>query len=223
MRNIYYGRISTASQKLDRQLSNDVNLKFSDRDIFTDTISGSKSFSKRPEGSKILDLVRSNKVASLTVHSLDRFGRNLADVQNTLEVLKEFNVNFISIKEGISTLDENGKPNKINELLFIVLGWFADFELERITERRKEGIDAYRLKGGYKVMHKREAIPTDVVLKQYAGIVELLGMGKSPTEIHELTGKSRSTIYKVKKLLPTVTIATPLSKADIFEAMLQEK
>jgi len=206
-RDVYYGRVSTAGQNIDRQLTDKIKEQFAENDIFIDYISGSIALKNRPQGSKLLDLVKQGKIKSLTVHSLDRFGRNLHDIQENIYILEDKNVNFISIKEGLRTLNDDGTKNRINELLIIVLGWFADFELARITERRIEGIEAYKRKTPKhkrKVRGKGEKMKPADIIKKYPSIYEFLKLGKGISETAKLTSKHRNTVYKVKNAMEEI-------------------
>lgn len=50
-----------------------------------------------------------NDVSFILVFKLSRFGRNAADVLNSLQLMQDFGVNLICIKDGIDSSKESGK------------------------------------------------------------------------------------------------------------------
>lgn len=129
---VKYIRVSSIEQNESRQT--DLSLK-----NIIDKCSGSVAFAKRPKGGKLLKQIKSGKIKELHVHSIDRLGRNVADILNTIEICNSVGCCVYSSKEGIKTLNEDGSKNYIAALLVAVLGSIAEFELNRIRERTQEG------------------------------------------------------------------------------------
>ena len=94
-------------------------------------------------------MVASGDVESISIHSIDRLGRNVGEMINNIEYFTSMGVCVISEKEGIKTLNDDGSVNPIAKLLISVLGSIAEFELQRIKERTREGIDKAKSKGVY--------------------------------------------------------------------------
>ena len=67
------------------------------------------------------------------VYKLSRFGRNAADILNSLELLQTYDVNLICIEEGIDSSQTSGK------LLISVLSAVAEIERENILEQTMNG------------------------------------------------------------------------------------
>jgi DNA invertase Pin-like site-specific DNA recombinase len=141
---ILYIRISTIGQNIDRQQKEGFDV------VLVDSISGSTPLKERPEGKKLLNLVASGDVESISIHSIDRLGRNVGEMINNIEHFTSMGVCVISEKEGIKTLNDDGSVNPIAKLLISVLGSIAEFELQRIKERTREGIEKAKAKGTYK-------------------------------------------------------------------------
>ena len=78
---------------------------------------------------------------TLVVWKLDRLGRSLKDLIETLNLLKERGVDFISLTEKIDTSTPGGK------LIFHLMGALAEFERDLIRERTLAGLAAARVRG----------------------------------------------------------------------------
>jgi len=127
-----YARVSTADQDLSGQIT---RLKDAGAlRVFEDVISG-KQF-ERPGLSTLLDQARPGD--SLAITRLDRLGRSLKELLETVENLKAKNIGLISLEERIDTTSAAG------ELIFHVFGAIAHFERRLISERTKDGIAAAR-------------------------------------------------------------------------------
>ena len=98
---VSYIRVSSIGQNPIRQ-TNDLKQ-------FLDVCSGSIAFSKREGGSKLIKSIERGEVTEIHVHSIDRLGRNLSDILNTLTYFESKGVQLISTKESLTLLDSNGK------------------------------------------------------------------------------------------------------------------
>jgi hypothetical protein len=72
---------------------------------------------------------------------LDRLGRSLKDLIETLNLLKSRGIDFISLTEHIDTTTPGGK------LIFHLMGALAEFERDLIRERTNAGLAAARARG----------------------------------------------------------------------------
>lgn len=132
---IGYARISTNEQKLNLQI--DALEKAVCEKIFTDTASGSKD--NRVGLSEAIAFCRAGD--SLVVWKLDRLGRSLKHLIETVNVLHLEKVGFVSLQENLDTITSGGK------LIFHVFGALAEFEREITRERTKAGLVAARSRG----------------------------------------------------------------------------
>lgn len=78
---------------------------------------------------------------TLTVVRIDRLGRSLTDLVNTLDDLAARGVHFRSLTEGIDT------STPLGTLFYQIAGAFAEYERALIRERTCAGIDAARAAG----------------------------------------------------------------------------
>lgn len=130
-----YARISTASQNLDGQ-TDALNSAGCEK-IFSDTASG--RLAERPELTLCLGYLRAGDV--LVVWRLDRLGRSLRHLVETVNALAERGVAFASLHEGIDTTTSTGR------LIFHIFAALAEFERELIAERAAVGRQAARARG----------------------------------------------------------------------------
>lgn len=110
-------------------------------------VSGSRKFSLRPSGSKLLEELDSVKPDIVLAWSLDRIGRTMLDTLNTVIELENRGYKVVTVKEEwLQTLDPN-----IRKLILTILSWVAEFERKRIRERQEEAWKMGKQKGRPKV------------------------------------------------------------------------
>lgn len=122
----------------------------------------------------------------LCIVRLDRLGRSLKELLETVEYLKENKIGLMSLEEKIDTSSAAG------ELVFHVFGAIAHFERRLISERTKEGINAARLKGKTPGRPNLDKEKLDAALR-------LIKTGISPTNAAKQLQIGRSTIYRELK------------------------
>jgi DNA invertase Pin-like site-specific DNA recombinase len=132
---IGYARVSTLDQTL--ALQQDALSAAGCAELYTDTISG--SVTDRPGLTQALSHLRAGD--TLVVWRLDRLGRSLAHLIDTIRDLQERAVGFRSLQEQLDTTTSGGK------LVFHVFGAFAEFERDLIRERTHAGLTAARARG----------------------------------------------------------------------------
>ena len=132
---IGYARVSTTEQTLASQL--DTLKQAGCTKIFTDTASGATAI--RAGLTEALSYARAGDV--LVVWRLDRLGRSLRHLIETITDLNNKNIGFKSITENIDTTTPGGK------LIFHIFGALAEFERDIIRERTKAGLQAARARG----------------------------------------------------------------------------
>ena len=133
---VLYCRVSTLDQKTDRQRVNEKDFQY----VVEDKCSGSIPFFSRPGGTEIKKLVEENILKSLSVWQIDRLGRDLRDIINTIYYFNEKKIRIHFVSQGLTTLDENGKENPISKLIISILGIVGEMERVQIKERQIEGI-----------------------------------------------------------------------------------
>ncbi|MFS4469138.1 recombinase family protein [Maribacter sp. 2210JD10-5] len=192
-----YIRISTPDQKLERQLAK----KHKDEKLFIDVCSGSVPFNERPKGKELISLTG---LTYVSVHSIDRLGRNLLDILTTLA---HFDDNGIILKVdnlGIESLTPDKgklKPNQAFKMIVTVMGQVAQMERETLLERQREGIEIAKAKGKYKGRVRGSKESKEEILSKYPNVVKRLREGQSLRNTAKLCDVSKGTVLKVKNFL----------------------
>ncbi len=200
----FYTRISSSvSQTSARQLQNfKTHIGFDPKNVYSDKIQGNVPFLERPEASKLFDEVTSSRESvTVVVDSIDRLGRSLLDILNTISLFTSNGINLKSLKEGFNTLLDNGKENPTAKLVISVMGSIAEMERNRIKERTTEGIRIAQAKGRYQGRKLGSVQPTEKLLTRHSDVLKKLQKGLTVREVAEITGKSTATIMKVKKVM----------------------
>ena len=147
--------------------------------------SGAKD--RRPQLDKLLNDARKRKIDCIVVWKLDRWGRSLKHLINSLSELQGLGVSFVSYQENIDLSTPSGK------MMFHVVGAMAEFERSLIQERVRAGMAIAKLRG---VQIGRK--PTDATF--LAQIIEAHESAKlSVREISAKVKIPRSTVFRTLK------------------------
>lgn len=130
-----YARISTSDQNL--SLQEDALKSEGCERIYKDIASGAKT--ERPGLEEALDYLREGDM--LVVWKLDRLGRSVPHLIQTIKDLNERKIGFKSLQENIDTTTSGGK------LIFHIFSALAEFERDLIQERTRAGLKAARARG----------------------------------------------------------------------------
>ncbi len=196
--NVLYVRTSSFEQRTDRQLNNSKDYKL----VIEDKCSGAIPFFERDGGKRIQKLISKNEVSSLSVHQIDRLGRNLLDILNTIDFFNKKGICINFIQQGLKTLNDDGTENPIAKLTISILGVVAEMERNLIKERQKEGIFIAKAKGVYKGRAKGSLVSNlDFLNKpKVKKAIEYLNNGMKGVEVSKLTGLHQNTICKIAKI-----------------------
>lgn len=195
---VLYTRISTIDQKTDRQRVNEKDYKL----VVEDKCSGAIPFFEREGGKQILKYLNEGILTSLSVWEIDRLGRNLRDVLNTIHYFTERNVTIYFVNQGLKTLDDNGKENAITKLIISILGIVGEMERNQSKERQKDGIKIAQLKGLYKGRKPGivEDVHTFLNKPQNKKVIDLLKKGVNGRQAAKAADVHYNTVTKIKKL-----------------------
>jgi DNA invertase Pin-like site-specific DNA recombinase len=179
---IGYARISTIDQTL--ALQQDALSAAGCQEIYTDTVSG--SVTERPGLTNALSHLRSGD--TLVVWRLDRLGRSLPHLIETVSQLQQQGIGFRSLQEQIDTMTSGGK------LVFHVFGALAEFERDLIRERTHAGLAAARARG--RLFGRPKAL-TPRKIEQLRTLAK--DERNTVAEICQTLGISRATYYRYVK------------------------
>ena len=164
-----YARVSTRDQDLTSQVER-IQKYISDCGLIPaiegaicqEKMSGASNI--RPERARILKLAEQGKIDLIVCTKLDRWGRSLKDLIETLNFLESRNVNMIFLDQNIDLRTPMGR------MLFQILGAVAEFERNLIVERTQEGRMRAMLHGtrSGKPMHgPLKDIPEKAIIQRY--------------------------------------------------------
>jgi len=136
--------------------------------IYKDQGKSAKDIKGRPEMKQMLEDAQNHKFQAIFIYKLDRFSRSLRDLIETIEKLKDWGIDFISLQDKIETTSASGK------LMFHIISAFAEFERNVAGERTKfslnqkarEGNPVSRAPFGYKLENKQLIQAKDSYLVQ---------------------------------------------------------
>lgn len=125
--------------------------------IYKDAGISAKTINNRPSMVKMLKDAELRKFQAIFIYKLDRFSRSLMDLITTIEKLKEWGIDFVSLQDKIETTSATGK------LMFHIVSAFAEFERNVTAERTRFSMKKVFNDGnlvtkppmGYKVKNKK--------------------------------------------------------------------
>ena len=149
--------------------------------VFVDVISGQQF--ERPGLNELIEHARAGD--SLCITRLDRLGRSLKELLETVENLKAHDIHLVSLEERIDTTSAAG------ELVFHVFGAIVHFERRLISERTRDGIGAARKRG-----RRPGRPPLDG--ETVSATQTLVEAGLTAGQAAKQLGIGRATAYRVK-------------------------
>lgn len=132
-----YCRVSTEDQFADKQ--EEICKEYCQRNkfevfkVYSDVISGTTT-TTRPSFNLLLEDMRNFKFDIVMVTKLDRLGRSLQHLLSLFDEFAKKKIEFIAVTQNIDTTTSSGK------LQMQIMGAFAEFERNIISERTKEGM-----------------------------------------------------------------------------------
>jgi site-specific DNA recombinase len=171
--------------------------------VYRDEGKSAKDIKGRKEMSQMLIDARDKKFKAIFIYKLDRFSRSLRDLIETIEKLKEWEVDFVSLQDKIETTSASGK------LMFHIISAFAEFERNVTGERTKFSMDKKAKDGnlvsraplGYKIVDKK-LIPKEdsfIVQEIYQDFLNL------EISLTKLAKKNNLSVNGLKKILTNQT------------------
>jgi DNA invertase Pin-like site-specific DNA recombinase len=186
-----YARVSTGDQTTENQLpplrawaqaaGHVVVEEFVD-----EAISGAKGRDKRPALDRMLRLATQRRVDIIAVVALDRLGRSMTHLVQIGEELRVLGVHLFVQRMGLDTSTPTG------QLMFHLLGSFAEFERALLIERTHAGLARARRQG--KKLGRPKVSP--YVERR---VLSLLEAGTSLGEASRMTGVCRMTVQRIKR------------------------
>lgn len=180
MSNIGYIRVSTVEQNTVRQLDG-IELD----KVFVEHASGSTK--NRDQLIAMLEYMRDGDIVH--VHSIDRLARNLSDLKELVNAMIGKGVTVQFHKEAMKF--NSDKSDSMSNLMFNILGSFAEFERELMLERQREGIAKAKEQGKYK--GRTKSVDADAIRNA------MKKEGASFRKVAKELGVSLSTVQRAMK------------------------
>ena len=193
---VLYTRVSTIDQNLGRQQVDASNYQM----VIEDKISGSVPFFDRPGGARVKSLIEKGVDIELSVRQIDRLGRSILDILNTIHYFNSKNICISFIAQNLKTLDNDGKENPITKMIISILGVVGEMERNAILERTQEGRELAKIQGKFLGRKKGTTESTIQFLEKHKKPIDLLKKGYKGVEVAKICNISLNTITKIKKL-----------------------
>lgn len=195
---VLYTRVSTIDQKTDRQRVNESEYQL----VIEDKCSGGIPFFERNGGKEILQLIEKGILSELDVWQIDRLGRDVRDILNTIHYFNEKGICIHFVSQSLKTLSTDKIEDPITKMIISILGIVSEMEKTQIKERQIEGIKIAKLKGIYTGRKKgsKENVSNFLNKEKNKKALTYLQKGYSGKEISKIIGIHINTITKIKKL-----------------------
>lgn len=172
--------------------------------VFKDAGKSAKSIKGRPEMECLLKEAEQKKFDAILIYKLDRFSRSLLDLILTIQKLKKWDIDFISLQDKIETTSASGK------LMFHIISSFAEFERDIIGERTSFGMEKKSQEGditnraplGYIIKSKKLVLNPDEKGKIQEIFTFFLN---NKVSLNKLAKKYKYSVRGIKKLLKNKT------------------
>lgn len=178
-----YARVSTEEQNLGLQLA---ALKRANCDVIFEDRGYSGLTATRPGFDKAIETLKRGD--TLVVWRLDRLGRSLVHLVETINGFNRKGIHFQSLTENIDTTSSGGR------LVFHIMAAMAEFEHALISERTRAGMKTARESG------KRVGRPPSLNPLQIAEALAALRTGESNSSVAAKFGVCAKTIRRIASL-----------------------
>lgn len=195
---VFYCRVSSKDQNLDRQLERAKEVK-ADK-IFTDKFSGKNL--DRPALKEMLDYLREGD--TLEIVSLDRLSRDYNDLKELVQQMRKMGVKLIVDDLPQANTDNELVDQFMMDMMIQLMGFVAQNEREKIRERQAQGIKLAKQRGAYKgrvIKYGPNAKDPKNRLVWQTVINMLYNRKENPTisGIAHKVGISRQQVYRIKQ------------------------
>lgn len=181
-----YFRVSTGQQSIDQQHDAVGAAGITPDRIFADTASG-RAGSDRPGWAECIGWLREGD--QLVIVAVDRLGRSVREVATTLHELTARGVHVRSLREGVDTSTPTGRA------VTSIMATIAELELELGKERRAASREARIARG------LAATKPMKLDAAQQKRLLRLYQQGEPISELTNIFGISRSTLFRTLKVL----------------------
>lgn len=187
MRVFGYGRVSTADQTTEnqRQELEAMGHTIQAQRWFSDTISGKVQASERPEFRKMMERMEAGDM--LVVSKLDRLGRDMIDVVQTIRSLTT-----AGVKVKVMALGDMDLTSTAGKAVLGILASVAEMERDLLVERTQAGLARAKAEG------KQLGRPSKTTEEDRKAILAQLNAGVTVSQVARDFDVSRATIISIR-------------------------
>lgn len=192
---IFYARVSSKDQNLERQL---YRAKQANADkVFQDKKSGKNT--ERTGLKEMLNYIREED--TVEVVSLDRLSRNYNDIKKMVQLFKDKKVKLLVDDLPVTYTGNDLVDNFLLDMMISLMGFVAENERQKIRERQRQGIERAKQNGKYRGRTKKYA-PNSTNREGrlvYQGIVNDYQTNnyKTKVQLAKKYGVSRQQLYRI--------------------------
>lgn len=187
-----YIRVSTEKQSEVRQLKKAIE-EFGVEKFYIDKASGKNK--DREQLKLMLEELNSDDI--LYIHEISRLARSIIDLKELVDQITAAGATIIFIKENMK-FSKDDIDDPVRDLLFNILGSFAEFERKIIISRVREGVAIAKVAGKYKGRKTELCIGGKEEIR-YKAIVRAINEGMSIKEIRQTYKVGTGQIYRIKE------------------------
>lgn len=165
--------------------------------VFEEHISGAST--NKPVLFETIDYCKHEHVDMVLVSELSRLGRNAFEVLATIKEMVDNKINLYIQKEQLNLLDCEGKPTIFAPIMIATLSTCAELERENIKFRLQSGRQKYINQGGRLGRKVGSTKTREQKSEEYKDVISYLKKGYSIRITAKLSGKSISTVQRVRK------------------------
>lgn len=198
----HYLRVSTKGQNIERQFSDNGNeVQTGYQRYKEEGISGRIPFREREKAKQLIENIEAGLITEVYVHSLDRLGRDTADVLSVVKYLTDKGINLVTKQEGLRTFNEDGSVNPMAQLIVGIMSTLAEWDWNRRRENQLEGIAIAKAKGVYKGRPEGTGMSNAQILKKHKKVVSLIKDKTSIRNTAKIAEVSISTVQNIKRIM----------------------
>jgi len=192
---IFYARVSSKDQNLERQLYRAKQV--SANKVFQDKKSGKNT--ERTGLKEMLNYIREED--TVEVVSLDRLSRNYNDIKKMVQLFKDKKVKLLVDDLPVTYTGNDLVDNFLLDMMISLMGFVAENERQKIRERQRQGIERAKQNGKYRGRTKKYA-PNSTNREGrlvYQGIVNDYQTNnyKTKVQLAKKYGVSRQQLYRI--------------------------
>ena len=170
-------------------------------EVCEETVTGRADAGDRHGLRWVEQLAAAGAITKVLVHEISRLSRRPSVAHGFTEMLEGHGVSLYWHAQNIETLMPSGKRNPASAVMVAILSELARAEADTLRERIKSGLAEARRKGVKLGRTKGSTLPLADFLAKHRDIAKLLRNGRSIRHAAKITGKSLSTVQRVKLVI----------------------